>query len=248
MRNIRGIVEYDGTAYYGWQTQPNVPTVQKTLEKAISRILSGKPVQVIGSSRTDKGVHAKGQSFNFKAELPYSLSDFTRRLNSILPDTIAVRSLRYVPMDWHARFNANGKLYKYTIVQEKSALRRNFSWYVRKRLDIEILNLLASIIVGKHYFGAFQKKDKRHLLCTIYKACWKKNRDNSLTFSVKGNFFLRGMIRALVGAMVSVASGKTNVNDFKKMLASGTSTDNGEKYLNYPMAPAEGLCLVKVYY
>ncbi len=242
LKNISGIVEYDGTEFHGWQIQPGLPTVQGTLEKALSQLLSGYPVRITGASRTDKGVHAKGQVFNFKACLPYSLKESLKRLNSMLPPSVAVRKLRYAPMNWHARFSARAKLYVYTIVQKKSPLERNYSWYVHEKLDPEPLNYIASIIIGKHYFGAFQKEDKRKRASTIFEAVWRKGKAGKLTFSIKGDFFLRGMVRALVGAMVSVGREKMSVGDFKKMLASG------EKRLNYPMAPPEGLCLVRVYY
>jgi len=242
MKNIMGIVEYDGSNYYGWQKQPDKPTVQGEIERVLS-ILLGEKIHIRGASRTDRGVHAKAQVFNFRYEGKVKLKELLRRLNSILPDTIAIKRLRYADEDFDARRSATGKLYEYRIVTVKSPLTRKFSWYLKAKLDFDLLNELARQITGEHNFYAFSREpgEKIKTVCPIYEAYWRRAR-GGLIFRIRGGFFLRGMVRSLVGAMVRVATGKLTKDQFLEMLC------HGKRIYNYPVAPPEGLTLVKVYY
>ncbi|MGB9561576.1 MAG: tRNA pseudouridine(38-40) synthase TruA, partial [bacterium] len=236
MVNIMGIVEYDGSNYYGWQKQKDVRTVQGELENALSLILRRK-IKLIGASRTDRWVSAKAQVFNFRLDKKINLTELKRKLNSFLPEAINIRSLRYVVDEFDARKSARMKLYEYRIITRKSPLLRRVSWQVNLREKkisetITILNELACLVTGKHNFRAFSKceQEKEKTECTIFDAQWKRSKDGFL-FIIKGDYFLRGMVRAIVGAMISVAKGKLQKEQFLEML------EKGEKIYNYKFAP-----------
>lgn len=247
LKNIMGIVEYDGSKYFGWQRQRNLPTIQGEIERALSIILR-KDIKIKGASRTDRGVHSKGQVFNFFLNGPLDLAELKRRLNSLLPESIAIKSLKYVSPEFHARKSAKKKLYRYKVVLVKSPLQRKFSWHINirekpKKKVLESLNELAGLIIGKHDFRGFSKctAERERTTCTIYEAKWI-NAPQGFVFHICGDYFIRGMVRALVGAMISVATGKMTKEEFI------TTLNEAKRTKNYKVAPPEGLLLVKIFY
>jgi tRNA pseudouridine38-40 synthase len=218
MRNIKLLIEYDGTNFVGWQVQPNGRSVQGEILKAI-REITGEDVNLIGAGRTDAGVHARGQVANFKTVSKISAEDFKRALNSILPDDIVILSAEDVSLDFHARYSAKEKTYRYFITRERMAIGRQYLWYVKYELDFEKLQICCKFIKGVNDFELFSKKGSnvRTYICNIKEAEWYFE-DKKLVFRITGDRFLYGMVRALVGAMVDVGRGRISIDEFKDML------------------------------
>lgn len=242
MRNIKLLIEYDGTNFVGWQIQPNGRSVQGEIKKAIKQI-TGEDVNLIGASRTDAGVHARGQVANFKSQTKIPLENLKKALNSILPDDIVIHSVEDVPDDFHARYSAIEKTYRYFITQNKIAIGRNYIWFVKYEIDFQKLEECARLITGKHDFEIFSKKgtNVKNYICDVKFAEWKKENDK-LIFTITANRFLYGMVRGLVGAMIDVARGRFEIDVFKKMLI---EKSNQAELMH---APANGLFLEEVRY
>jgi len=244
-RNIKLVLEYDGTDLSGWQRQANGPTVQQHLEEALAA-MCGAPVRVTGASRTDAGVHALGQVANFRTGRDIPLHGFRRGLNSSLPPSIAVVGAAEVPLEFHARFSARGKHYRYAVLarQDPSPLAARTSWHRPRPLDLEAMQRAAASIVGERDFSAFRAAG-----CTAATAVrevtevsvHRAERDLIL-FDVRGNAFLRNMVRILVGTLVEVGQGQIDPANLPEILESRERTRAGQT------APAQGLCLVEVYY
>ena len=158
MRNIKLVLEYDGTNYHGWQTQPNLPTIQGTIEETLAK-LTKTPIQIIGAGRTDTGVHAEGQVANFHTDSQIPVIAFQKGLNAILPRDIVVGSATEVPTEFHARFSATSRRYRYTILNREypSALMRQASYCFQTAIDVSVTNALCHILVGKHDFFLLPK-------------------------------------------------------------------------------------------
>ncbi len=242
MRNLKLLIEYDGTNFVGWQIQPNGRSVQGEIKKAIKEI-TGEDVNLIGASRTDAGVHARGQVANFKCQSEIPTQNLKKGLNSILPDDIVIHSVEEVELNFHARYSAVEKTYRYFITQNKLAIGRNYFWFVKYELDFEKLQRCAELIRGKHDFEVFSKRGSnvKNYICDVKEARWEKQ-DGKLIFSITADRFLYGMVRGLVGAMVDVARGRFDFEIFRKMIS--------EKFKNIEImhAPACGLILEEVKY
>ena len=240
MRNIKLLIEYDGTNFVGWQIQPNGRSVQGEIKKAIKEIIN-EDVNLIGASRTDAGVHARGQVANFKCENKIPTESLKKALNSILPDDIVIHAIEEVDPNFHARYSAVEKTYRYFITKNKIAIGRNYFWFVKYELDFENLKKCAELIIGKHDFEIFSKKgtNVKDYICEVRSAEWKIE-DDKLIFEITANRFLYGMVRGLVGAMVDVARGRFDIDVFKKILL--------EKCNDFEImhAPASGLVLESV--
>lgn len=245
VRNIRLVVEYDGTALCGWQRQDNGPTVQGHLEAALGRLLA-HPAPVAGASRTDAGVHARGQVACFRTERPIPLVGIRRGLNSLLPPAIAVRDAAEVPADFHPRFSATGKHYRYTLlVREDRAPRwRDRAWHHRAPLAAEAMRAGAAHLLGEHDFAAFRAAG-----CTAHTTVRRIDEiavtavePDILAVDVRGNAFLRNMVRIVVGTLAEVGSGRRDPAQVSEILASRDRTRAGLT------APAHGLELVEVRY
>ena len=206
MRNIKLVLEYDGTNYNGWQTQPNQPTVQATVKDALTK-LTKTPIQLIGAGRTDSGVHAEGQVANFRTTSQIPLVAFQRGLNATLPRDIVVCSATEVPADFHARFSAISRRYRYTILNREypSALARQTSYFLSEAIDVHRMNDLCQTLIGKRDFSSFQKtgSDRVNPVCEIYEVHWWKNCPY-VYFEIEADAFLRGMVRAIVGTVLSL--------------------------------------------
>lgn len=245
MRHIRLVVEYDGTALCGWQRQVNGPTVQGHLEAALGKLLAHE-VTVAGASRTDAGVHARGQVASFRTESAIPLHGIRRGLNSLLPRQIAIRDAAEVPDDFHPRFSATGKHYRYTILAcpDRSPRWRDRAWHHPDPLSIDAMAAAAVPLLGEHDFTAFRAAG-----CT---AATTTRRLDAIELSapdpelvvidVRGNAFLRNMVRILVGTLVEVGAGRRQSGQVAEILASCDRTRAGIT------APAHGLELVEVRY
>ena len=246
MRNIRLILEYDGTNYHGWQSQAGTgrPTIQDTLEGAIKG-LTGEEVKTVSSGRTDAGVHALGHVANFTTESRIPPEAWAPALNRLLPADIRVLSSEDAKPDFHARYSATGKIYKYTILRrrEPSALYRNFAWHVGRALKLTAMREAAEHLVGKHDFSAFRaaacgaKTPVRSL-----RSLEIKKRGDFIEISLEADAFLMHMARNIVGTLVEVGLGRFSPGDVKGMLKSRDRTTAGRT------APPQGLYLVTVFY
>ena len=244
-RNIRLLLEYDGTRYHGWQRQLDAATIQGVLEAAVAR-LTQAPVAIIGSGRTDAGVHARGQVANFRTESPIPLKAFHQGLNSMLPKDIAVLEASEAPPEFHARKSARAKTYEYRILNRstRSPLHRNYAWWLAPRLDLGVMAEAAAILPGEHNFTAFRASgsDNINPVRRVLAATWRDEPGGWLSFTITATGFLRGMVRSLVGTMVEVGRGKSPPTILAELLESGA------RHLAGPTSPPQGLYLVEVFY
>ena len=244
-RRIRFTVAYDGSAYSGWQLQPAKATVQGRLEQALEKILGAK-VRVTGAGRTDAGVHALGQVAHFDTTRPLSAGVIQRALNATLPSDIRVRETVEAPESFHARYSALRKFYRYRIARRglpgEPFLSRDH-WLYDHDPDYGLLENCCSLITGEHDFFTFSRQEgaRKNHLCRVYQAHWEKEAD-TLTFEISANRFLRGMVRMLAGAMLAVAEGRADLEEFREALS------RPGRWLKAVPAPAQGLTLVKVQY
>lgn len=245
MRHIRLVVEYDGSQLHGWQRQHNAPTVQQHLEEALGKLLT-HDVQVTGASRTDAGVHARGQVASFRTEREIAVHGVRRGLNSLLPDTIAVRDAAEVPEDFHPRFSATGKHYRYTLLtrNERSPRYRDRAWHHPEPLNVAAMQEAAAALIGEHDFSAFRASGctakttmRRVDVITLTRAA-----PHLLDIDIRGNAFLRQMVRIIVGTLTEVGTGKRKPAEVAEILASKDRTRAGIT------APAHGLELIEVRY
>lgn len=244
MARIKLTVAYDGTDYVGWQYQPNGMSVQQRLEQALQQ-LTGMIHTVYSSGRTDSGVHARGMVCHLTTELDLPLSAWREGVNRFLPDDIAVRHVEKVDDQFHARFSARGKRYRYTILRDpvRSPLDCKISWQVKKSLDLEKMEQAAQGFIGQHDFAAFRTSG-----CS---AATTSREIFSIDFSgdglllhidVCGSGFLRNMIRMMVGLLVQIGRGKRPIGVVQELLENTGSTPS-------PLtAPAQGLCLMEVWF
>ncbi len=259
MRNIKLIIEYDGTNYFGWQTQKlksknsirntlyairKFSTIQETLESALRQILQEK-ISLIGSGRTDSGVHALGQVVNFKTKSRLSVVDIKRALNAVLPQDISVVKTEEAQDNFHARFDAKSKIYRYTLLNNpaRSVMLRNYYYFYPHRLNINAMRKAAKLLLGKKDFKSFQASGKkpRSSKRTINKLSIKRQ-GNFIQFDIQSNGFLYKMVRSIVGTLLEVGRGKLNPAEIQRILS-----QKNRKFAG-PTAPAQGLTLIKVIY
>ena len=242
------LIEYDGTNFAGWQTQLDHPkgrSVQREIERGFHQLFS-KDISVHGAGRTDSGVHARGMVAH--AEIPNEITITSQKLlmaiNATTPEDIAIRDLRPVPEDFHARHSAVARQYRYTIRQERTAIERNFAWAIRRGVDLAMLQAAAALLPGEHDFTSFSKRtsDVKHYRCIVEEAVWEF-RGTRLALTIRANRFVRGMVRALVGAMVQVGQGTLTLAAFESLLRSPQELWRA-KYI----APAHGLVLEGIEY
>ncbi|MBP1889999.1 tRNA pseudouridine38-40 synthase [Clostridium moniliforme] len=245
MKNIKLTIEYDGTNYLGWQKQKSSKnTIQETIEKAIEKIVK-KEVSLIGSSRTDSGVHAKGMVANFLTDSSVPPERFREAINTKLPDDIAIIKSEEVPEEFHARYNSKGKTYSYTINNriEKVALYRNYSYHVRDILDIKAMEEACKYFIGKHDFSAFKSSGSsvKTSVRTITDLHIEKEND-ILKILVTADGFLYNMVRIIVGTLIEVGNGKLKSEEIEDIINKGKRENSGF------CVPPNGLILEKVYY
>ena len=233
---------YNGKNYFGYQMQPNQNSVQEELEKALSTILRTE-IKITGAGRTDTGVHAKKifAHFDFDSEISENLP---HQLNSFLPPDIAVRRIFKVKDDFHARFDATFRTYEYYISLEKNPFTQDSAWQIWKRqVDVQKMNEACKILFEYDDFESFAKVggDNKTTFCKIYRAEWEQN-GSELKFTISADRFLRNMVRAIVGTMVEIGSGKIQPEDLRKIIEDKNRNSAGTS------APAQGLFLVDVGY
>lgn len=235
-------IAYQGMAYHGWQIQQNASTVQCIIQASIAKILS-KEVLLIGSSRTDTGVHATQQVAHLDVDSLVNPNKFQYQLNAVLPHTIAIKSMRRVKPQAHARFDALSRTYEYSITPTKNPFLSDRSYFYSGSLAIEKMNQAAAILLEKNDFKSFSnvKVPVNNFLCNITEAMWIKQGE-LLVFRITANRFLRGMVRAIVGTLLKVGQGKISVSGFEAII------DQKDRCAAASAVPAQGLCLIEVAY
>jgi tRNA pseudouridine38-40 synthase len=244
MPNYKLLIQYDGTHFAGWQTQKNAETVQQTIVDAIETILRQK-VKLIGSGRTDSGVHALGQVANFVTHQKLDLYKFKHSLNALIGKDIAVSDIQKVDQSFHSRFSAVKRSYIYLINKKKSPFLYNYSYLNKNiaQLDVDKLNQLSKVLIGTHDFEALSKKNKdvNNSLCEVYDAHWRRSKD-LLIFYIRANRFLRGMVRAIVGTTTELVQQRKSNVDMLEIIEKKDRAECGQ------LIPAHGLFLYKVEY
>jgi tRNA pseudouridine38-40 synthase len=245
LKNFKILIEYDGSNYHGWQRQKADRTIQQEIENALSTMTAGQ-VTLFGSGRTDAGVHACGQVANFLCETDLTPEVFLKGLNSLLPDDIVIQECRRVDQSFHARYDAKSKIYNYRILNTKiaPAIGRQYSWFIRKKLDTTAMRSAISYIIGSHDFKSFEGtgSPRAHTTRTIMAAELKEHKDGSLIFQIEADGFLRYMVRNIVGTLVDVGLSNISPAGFKDILESKDRSNASAT------APAHGLFLMEVKY
>ena len=243
-RNVKLVLTYDGAGFAGWQRQKNAPSVQQALEEAIARVTGEQPT-VVGAGRTDAGVHALGQVANFHTASRLSVAELHRALNGVLPETVAVLEAEEVAPEFHARFGATGKHYRYTIhnAPVRPVLDRHRVLHVRGRVNLTAVRRAARVLVGEHDFAAFttHAREKENTVRRVEELSVRRNGERVMV-DIIGNGFLYNMVRAIVGTLLDVGRGRLTSEGVACILASGDRRQAG------PTAPAHGLCLMSVRY
>jgi tRNA pseudouridine38-40 synthase len=242
LKNYKLIIQYDGTNYSGWQIQKNSESIQQSITEAIEVLLKEK-INLIGSGRTDSGVHAIGQAANFRTETEIDIYRFKHSLNSILPSDIVVSAVEEVDQEFHARFDAKKRTYLYLITQRRSPFYKNYSYFYPRKIDLEKLNSLSKLFLSERDFTSFSKKnsDIENKNCTIYKAFWR-NKGQVILFSIQASRYLHGMVRTIVGTLLN-AQEKDNPENFIQEIFNSQNREEA-----FESVPAKGLFLYKVEY
>ena len=241
-RNIKLEIEYDGTDFHGWQIQPKLRTVQGEIQEKLSAILA-EEVKLIGAGRTDAGVHALGQVANFKTDNRLDGESILKGLNGLLADDVVIKKVQEVDPDFHARYSASSRLYKYRVYRGRSALLRRYVWEVLYSLNIDEMVKATEHVKGEHDFSSFcvAESAKENNVCAVTDATWEQSGDE-LIFRIEANRFLHTMVRSLVGTLLEVGRGYFSVADFVDIMKAKDRRKAG------PTAPPRGLYLVEVKY
>lgn len=243
-------LSYDGTAYHGWQVQPNGVSVQETLQQALSTILR-QPIEIVGAGRTDAGVHAQMMVAHFDYQEKLDEGQLVYKTNKLLPPDIAVQRVYPVSEEMHARFSATSRTYHYYIHTEKSPFQRHYSWQITYPLDFDRMNEAAARLLDYEDFTSFSKTqtDTKTNICHITEARWitspipsKEGEEGSFCFTITANRFLRNMVRAIVGTLIEVGRGRMTVEEFCRVIEGKDRCSAGES------VPGHGLFLVDISY
>jgi tRNA pseudouridine38-40 synthase len=243
MRNLKLLIHYDGTNYHGWASQPGMSTIQGQIEQALVK-LTGQAVSVVGSSRTDAGVHALGQVSNFRIDSPVPTENFKNALNNLLPADIAISGVCEMPGAFDAISDTIEKRYDYLINTHpiRPVLVRN-QWHRPGRLEVEKMNTAAGMLVGTHDFKSFASAaDRRGSSVRTITLCQTKQESDVIRISVAANGFLYNMVRNIVGTLVEIGRGRWEPTSIKDIL------DAKDRNAAGPIAPACGLCLMEIIY
>ena len=233
---------YFGKKYHGWQNQPNAITVQEVLEGVVSKLLRS-PVEIVGAGRTDTGVHAKEMFGHFDFEPIADIENLIYRINAFLPGDIAVQGIFPVQDDAHARFHAISRSYEYWVCQKKDPFYKDTAFFVKKPLNLDLMNTAAELLLGKQDFECFSKSktDVKTYFCDVSRARWEPGSDK-LVFKITADRFLRNMVRAIVGTLLDVGHGKYPPGHVKAILKSKDRSEAGVS------VPAKGLYLTSITY
>ncbi len=245
IRNIKLVLEYDGSHYHGWQRQLSDRTIQGVLEEAL-QTMTQEPVTVLGSGRTDAGVHALHQVCHFRTHSRLTPESFLRGLNSLIPDDIRVKAACEAPSDFHARYSARAKTYEYRILntRDPDVFLRTTTWHIPMPLNREEMARCLELLRGTHDFSAFRSSgsNNRDPVRNLFRAELHSREKGLLVVCLEADGFLRHMVRNIVGTLVSAGQGKIDTNHFHQILKSGDRRKAGIK------APAQGLFLTMVKY
>ncbi|MFA4910370.1 MAG: tRNA pseudouridine(38-40) synthase TruA [Desulfobacteria bacterium] len=245
MRNIRLVIEYDGTNYHGWQIQPNATSIQEIIEDRLKKITQ-EEIRLIAAGRTDAGVHAVEQVANFSTNSQLDINNIQRGLNSLLPPDIAIKEISEAEQDFHSRYSAKSKIYRYVILNRRfpSPLYRNFSWFIPFKLDIKEMKSAVQCLIGEHDFSSFKASgcNSHNPIRELYGISLDKDPKGFIIFEIEANAFLKQMVRNIVGTMVDVGKGKIGVSEFEDIFLSKDRKKAGIT------APPQGLFLVKIKY
>jgi len=245
MRNLKIIIEYDGAAYHGWQRQPDDITVQQTLEEKIG-VITRERIRLTGSGRTDAGVHAIAQAANFKTSSKIAGGNLLRGTNSLLPGDIVIKELTEVDEGFHARYNAKSKVYLYRIFNNKypPALYRNYSWFIKYPLDIDLIRTAVLQLIGTHDFSSFCAADSNTVdhVREVVDAGVHREENGMIKFFIEADGFLRHMVRNIAGTLIDVGSGKLSPAGFLGIMEARDRRQAGIT------APPQGLFLKEVRY
>lgn len=245
MANFKLIIEYDGTAYQGWQVQKNAATIQGEIENAL-KIMTGKDITLTGSGRTDSGVHALGQCANFHCETRLSPQVFQKGLNSLLNKDIVIKDCQYADENFHARYDVKSKTYQYRILNRAvpAAVGRQYAWFIRNKLDINAMRSAAKHLEGTHDFKAFEGagSPRSHTVRSVFRSDISEHDAGYVIFEIEANGFLKFMVRNIVGTLAETGIGKISPEDFRQILLSK------DRKLAGATAPPQGLFLMNVTY
>lgn len=237
-------LSYDGTAYHGWQVQPNAVSVQQRMNEALSTLLRGKNSDVTGAGRTDAGVHAHMMVAHFDIEDEVDCVWLPEKLNRILPYDIVVNKVVRVKPDAHARFDAKARTYHYWVYTRKNPFKRHYATRISYPLDFNCMNEAASYLLSVKDFTSFSKlhTDVKTNICRVTKAEWTQVDDDLWQFEITADRFLRNMVRAVVGTLVEVGRGRMSIDDFKRVVAQKDRCAAGDSM------PGNALSLVDIAY
>jgi len=238
------LLQYEGSAYHGWQVQADPETVQGHIERALNKVFDEK-IGIIGSGRTDSGVHALGQVAHFEIDTcTIPVENLWKALNRQLPEDIRLIASSQVDVNFHSRFAAIRRQYLYQITTSPNVLDRNTQWYVRYPLDTSRLHKLSEHISGEHDFSSFcyAGTETENMVCNLTTAVWEVQPSGVLKFTIAGDRFLHHMVRMLVGSMIEVARGKWDIGHFLALL------EEPNRQSHVVTAPANGLTLIQVTY
>jgi tRNA pseudouridine38-40 synthase len=235
-------IAFSGKHYHGWQIQPEAISVQEVLERSLSTLLR-EEVKLTGAGRTDTGVHANQMFAHFDVDRVIDIEETIFRLNSFLPQDIAVAQLFKVKDDAHARFDATEREYQYKVTLKKNPFVQDFAYYVHLIPDLPKMNEAAKLLLGHHDFQCFSRSntDVKTYYCDVYSANWAME-DELLVFSISADRFLRNMVRAIVGTLLDVGYDRTSLEAFMEIMEGKDRTKAGAS------APAHGLYLTRVVY
>ena len=245
MRNIKLVIEYDGTNYHGWQIQPNAVSIQETIEDRLQKITQ-EEIRLIAAGRTDAGVHAIEQVANFSTKSQLDLSNIQRGLNSMLPPDIVIKEISDAEQDFHARYSAKNKINRYVILNRRfpCPLYRNCSWFMPFKLNIKEMKEAAQCLIGEHDFSSFKASrcNSNNPIREVYGISIDKDTKGFIIFEIEANAFLKQMARNIVGTLADVGKGKIGVSEFEEILRAKDRKKAGIT------APPQGLFLVKIKY
>ena len=243
-KNFKMTIQYDGTSLHGWQVQKNGRTVQGELENALQKIFRNQKINLIGSGRTDSGVHAFGQIANIKLDTDMDMDLLLNAVNGNLKSyDIAVTNIDEVSHDFHSRFSALKREYVYMISTEYSPIGRDYYWNIQEKMDIDKLHDCAKLVIGEHDFTQLSKKNNEidNKICNVNLSEWKIA-ENKIYYKIIANRFLHHMVRYLVGSMIEVSKDRLfTINKFHSMI-------KGKVRKQIFRAPSRGLYLKKIYY
>ena len=242
MYRYQVLIEYEGTNFIGWQIQKKGNSIQGLIQKKFSKILKEKII-VVGSGRTDSGVHAKAQTAHVKVTTDIDCDKIQYAINGNIGNDVYISNCSFIDENFHARFSAKERRYEYYTVLEETPFTHKRAWCLKYDVDFNLLNECAVLVVGNHDFTAFCKAnaDVKHKRCIVFDSKWEKT-SKGLTYHVKANRFLQHMVRFLVGTIVEVGRGRMTIDDFKLFM------DGGHPELAVVRAPAHGLYLKEVSY